>query len=66
MFKNLLQCQTMMDHDVAEDGAQCAGAERVMIGDSQMMFPTSLGGKAAVGAELPDKLVAESASKRLL
>ena len=54
-----------MGHDFAEDRAQCARAKRIVIGDGQMMFAAGLGGKAAVRAELPDKLVPKSATKGL-
>ena len=33
LFKNLLECEAVMRHDLAEDGTQCAGAEGVVVGD---------------------------------
>jgi len=65
LLQNLIQRQVMMRHDFAQNGAQRAGAKRVMMGNGQMMFTANLRGQAAMRTELPDQLVAESAAQRL-
>ena len=64
-FQDLFQREAVMDHDFTEDGSQGAGAERIVVGDREGMFAASLSGEAAVRADLPGKLVAESPAKRL-
>jgi len=54
-----------MGHNFTEYGAQCAGAEWVVVRESQMMFATDLCREAAVQTDLPDKLVAVSTAKGL-
>lgn len=65
LLQNLIEGQAMMGHDFAENGAQGAGAERVVVRNGQVVFAVSLGGEATMGAELAHKLLAKGATQRL-
>jgi len=45
-LQDLLQGEAMMGHDLIEDGAQCAGTKRVVVGDGQVMFAAGPGGES--------------------
>ena len=60
LFQDLPQGEAVMRHDLTKNGAQCAGAERSVVGDGQVMFAVGVRGKAAVRSDLPGKLLVPS------
>lgn len=51
--QNFLQRQSVVRHDFAEDGAQGSRAERIVIGNGQVMLAANLGCEAAMRTDLP-------------
>lgn len=53
LLENLFQTEMMMNHDFTKDSPQCAEAERIVIGNGQVMFAARLGGQTTMGTKLP-------------